>query len=125
MTAHDVTTFCGFPDCPVQGVHYHNGQQKPAGDYVDLPQRVVVTLQQQQAMIERLTRERAQAIDRLLPLGEESDRLRAALVRSVSVIQTWHNMGVPEKQRSDLWDIYWRNAPELKQIREALRGDTP
>lgn len=56
---------------------------------------------------------------------EEIERLRAALVQAVSVIQTWHNMGVPEKQRSDLWDIYWRNAPELKQIREALRGDTP
>lgn len=58
-------------------------------------------------------------------LACEIERLRAALTHSVSVIQTWHNMGVPEKQRSDLWDIYWRNAPELKQIREAPRGDTP
>jgi len=53
----------------------------------------------------------------------EIERLRAALVHSVSVIQTWHNMEIPVKQRSDLWDIYWRNAPEMKQIREALRGD--
>jgi hypothetical protein len=56
---------------------------------------------------------------------EEIEQLRTALVQAVSVIQTWHNMEVPEKQRSALWDIYWRNAPELKQIREALRGDTP
>jgi hypothetical protein len=53
----------------------------------------------------------------------EREQLRAAIVHSVSVIQTWHNMEVPEKQRSGLWDIYWRNAPEMKQIREALRGN--
>lgn len=47
-------------------------------------------------------------------------KLRAALVHSVSVIQTWHNMNVPPKQVSALWDLYWLNAPELKQIREAL-----
>ena len=52
-----------------------------------------------------------------------TERLRAALVKAVEVIQTWHNMGVPEKQRSELWDIYWRNAPELKQIREALTDE--
>jgi hypothetical protein len=46
--------------------------------------------------------------------------LRAALVHAVSVIQTWHNMDIPERDRSGLWDIYWRNAPEMKPIREAL-----
>jgi hypothetical protein len=47
--------------------------------------------------------------------------LEAALVHAVSVIQTWHNADVPESQRSELWDIYWRNSPEMKPIREALK----
>jgi hypothetical protein len=47
--------------------------------------------------------------------------LEAALVHAVSVIQTWHNADIPESQRSELWDIYWRNAPEMKPIREALK----
>ena len=50
----------------------------------------------------------------------EVERLRAALVASVEVIQVWHNMEIPKKERSTLWDIYWRNAPEMKPIREAL-----
>jgi hypothetical protein len=67
----------------------------------------------------------AQYTGRSIP--EHIEQLRAALVKAVEVIQTWHNMGVPEKQRSELWDIYWRNAPELKQIREALTAlkETP
>jgi hypothetical protein len=48
------------------------------------------------------------------------EQLRAALVHAVEVIQTWHNMDVPAEQRSELWDIYWRNAPEMKPIRSAL-----
>ena len=51
------------------------------------------------------------------------ETLRAALTHSVSVIQTWHNMELPLKERSNLWDIYWRHAPEMKHIREALRGN--
>jgi hypothetical protein len=50
----------------------------------------------------------------------EIDRLRDALIHAVSVIQAWHNMGMIGKQASDMWDIYWRNAPEMKQIRLAL-----
>ncbi len=53
-------------------------------------------------------------------IPEHIEQLRAALVHSVSVIQTWHNMEIPGKERSKLWDIYWRNAPEMRQIREAL-----
>lgn len=48
------------------------------------------------------------------------DELRVALVHAVGVIQTWHNVDVPEKDRSGLWDIYWLNAPEMKPIRSAL-----
>jgi hypothetical protein len=48
------------------------------------------------------------------------EHLRDALVHAVSVIQTWHNMGVPKAQRSELWDIYWKSAPEMVAIRNAL-----
>lgn len=50
-------------------------------------------------------------------------RMRAALVKAVEVIQQWHNGGLRGKDASELWDIYWRNAPEMKQIREALTDD--
>ena len=74
--------------------------------------------------INRLMREYVNAAspDAILKLLEERDRLREALVHSVTVIQDWHNMDMPQKQRSDLWDIYWRNAPEMKKIRAALEG---
>lgn len=54
------------------------------------------------------------------PAQPPEPALRDALVHAVSVIQTWHNMDIPEKERSGLWDIYWRNAPEMKPIRAAL-----
>jgi hypothetical protein len=53
-------------------------------------------------------------------LIEEIELLRSALVKSVATIQTWHNQGIPVRECSKLWDIYWRNAPEMKPIREAL-----
>lgn len=46
--------------------------------------------------------------------------LEAALRKSVETIQVWHNMRMSGKQASEMWDIYWRNAPEMKQIRETL-----
>jgi hypothetical protein len=54
----------------------------------------------------------------------ERDQLRAALVHAVEVIQTWHNTGIPRREHSDMWDIYWRNAPEMKAIREALKSQS-
>lgn len=45
---------------------------------------------------------------------------RDALVKAVDCIREWHNTGIPAKHRSELWDIYWRNSPEMKPIREAL-----
>lgn len=51
---------------------------------------------------------------------EEIIELREALLKAVELIQSWHNMGMSGKMASDTWDIYWRNAPELKLIREAL-----
>jgi hypothetical protein len=54
------------------------------------------------------------------------EHLRDALVHAVSVIQTWHNMSIPKAQRSELWDTYWKSAPEMVAIRNALtKGDAP
>lgn len=70
---------------------------------------------------------RLPAAQELLDARNEIERLRAALVKSVAVIQTWHNQGIPVRECSKLWDIYWRNAPEMKPIREALSAlkETP
>ena len=69
-----------------------------------------------------LLREAADEIDRLTA---DNKVLREALVGAVDCIREWHNMGVPQKERSQLWDIYWRNAPEMKAIRAALEGVKP
>jgi hypothetical protein len=59
----------------------------------------------------------------VLQARDEIDLLRAALLGAVQAIQTWHNMGMSGNQASSMWDIYWRNAPEMQPIREALSGD--
>jgi hypothetical protein len=43
-------------------------------------------------------------------------QMEAALEQSVEVIKTWHNMDGSDH----VWGIYYRNAPEMKAIREAL-----
>jgi hypothetical protein len=53
-------------------------------------------------------------------IPEHIEQMRSALLKAVECIQVWHNMGMPPKQASNMWDIYWRNAPEMKPIREAL-----
>lgn len=52
------------------------------------------------------------------------------LKHAVSVIKSWHNIPLETARwkRSDLpdpegvWDIYYRNAPEMKPIRERIEG---
>lgn len=51
----------------------------------------------------------AQAAGRIRGL---EDALRAA----VEVIKNWHNMDGSD----DVWDIYYRNAPEMRAIRDIL-----
>lgn len=48
--------------------------------------------------------------------NERIEKLEDALAKAVEVIRVWHNMGGNES----VWDIYWRNAPEMKPIREAV-----
>lgn len=47
--------------------------------------------------------------------------LTAALQEAVEVIKDWHNMD----GAADVWDIYYRNAPEMKRVREALAASRP
>lgn len=61
-------------------------------------------------------------------LAEDYDRitarekaLREALLGAVDCIREWHNSGLHPGERSHMWDIYWRNAPEMKKIRAALK----
>ena len=60
-------------------------------------------------------------------LADEIERLRVALMKATHVIEGWHNLGIPEGQQADLWNIYWRKSPEMKPIREALSSghETP
>lgn len=68
----------------------------------------------------RLEKERSELRSALTAEAKQAERLRQALVHSVSLIQEWHNIGMSPKVASDTWDIYWRNAPELKPIRAAM-----
>lgn len=45
---------CGVEGCQIVATHYHCGQERPPGDYVDLPPSVVKALEQKNAEIERL-----------------------------------------------------------------------
>lgn len=47
--------------------------------------------------------------------------LTVALRDAIEVIKTWHNMDGAD----NVWDIYYRNAPEMKRIREALEAPRP
>lgn len=64
---------------------------------------------------------RMQLRSSLTAKDEHASAMRKAIVQAVEVIQVWHNMGMSGKVASDAWDIYWRNAPEMKPIREALK----
>lgn len=53
-------------------------------------------------------------------MQDERNEMRALLLKAVEIIRVWHNQGVPVRECSKLWDIYWRNSPEMKPIREGL-----
>ena len=46
-------------------------------------------------------------------------QLREALQQSIAVIKTWHDM-----DGSNVWDIYYRAAPEMKLIRDCFNAAT-
>ncbi len=49
--------------------------------------------------------------------GQEAFELRNALLKAVEVIRTWHDQATSD---DTAWRIYFDNAPEMKEIREAL-----
>jgi hypothetical protein len=69
--------------------------------------------------------------------GEPTDDLRAdwrlieqaelceALNAAVKVIRTWHGMGHNPESEKVAWDLYYRNAPEMRLIRETLDKKHP
>jgi hypothetical protein len=58
--------------------------------------------------------------------AEENTRLRSlldeavgALEKSIETIKAWHNMGMGEAGEF-AWDIYYRDAPEMKPIKQTI-----
>lgn len=59
-------------------------------------------------------------------LSQENARLKAALTQSVELIKQWHCRAgnVPKRPKcisDEHWQIYFDYAPEMKNIREALK----
>lgn len=57
--------------------------------------------------------------------GQEAFELRNALLKAVKVIRTWHDIGTKDlglkgTEKDMVWRLYFDNAPEMKEIREAL-----
>ena len=53
--------------------------------------------------------------------GQEAFELRNALLKAVEVIRLWHDGTLElEAPSNATWRIYYNNAPEMKEIREAL-----
>lgn len=48
-------------------------------------------------------------------------KLEAALKHSINLIKQWHCMGMPEEQAEKTWELYKNNAPEMKDIEQALK----
>ena len=49
---------------------------------------------------------------------------RELIKKAVEIIKTWHNLDprtiLPEEAKERMWNLYYNNAPEMKEIREYL-----
>lgn len=54
--------------------------------------------------------------------GQEAFELRNALLKAVKLIRTWHEIGsgIPAESADRLWQKYYAQSPDMKEIREAL-----
>ena len=47
--------------------------------------------------------------------------------KAVELIKTWHNgeavMKLGKEQAEYMWNIYYNNAPEMKELRQALKEE--
>jgi hypothetical protein len=58
----------------------------------------------------------------LLAAASAMEQWRGTLIAAVKIIKDWHNIRLGLCHQQEAWSIYWRNAPEMAPIREALPG---
>lgn len=55
------------------------------------------------------------------------EKLLTVLKQSVEVIKQWHNAGAVRYKSKEvieeIWHLYYENAPEMREIREALKEE--
>ncbi len=61
----------------------------------------------------------------LIAVREARKQERELLLKAVELIKEWHNgeavMKLGQEQADNMWNIYYNNAPEMKEIRVALK----
>ena len=45
---------------------------------------------------------------------------RKLIVKAVGIIKDWHCMNMDDKTAERMWDIYYNDAPEMKELREYI-----
>jgi len=57
---------------------------------------------------------------------EQEEKDKIILKKAIILIKEWHNMGIPDNDLAEkTWGIYYKNAPEMKEIREYLNAPEP
>lgn len=51
---------------------------------------------------------------------ERAKKLVEALEEAKTIIRQWHGTAMSQEEESKMWEIYERNAPEMKRINSAL-----
>ena len=104
--------------CPEHSKQWREGKPQPQ--------------MKQRAIKRELSRDKETGIlPKAAPKGDDvTVSLRAALTKAVELIKTWHNMqaewsGMRKEIVQHTWDIYWRSAPEMKVVREAVEAGKP
>lgn len=83
---------------------------------VEMGERLTAVERERDALRQRLDEHRVCEIEKeVIHLDQLNDRLVQALRKAACVIRSWHGKG-------PAWDIYYKNAPEMQPIRDALAG---
>lgn len=48
---------------------------------------------------------------------------RELILEAITLIRTWHGMGMQQPAEKQMWDIYYNNSPEMKPFREYLASN--
>jgi len=66
----------------------------------------------------------AQKIKAMEEAKKENQKI---LTKAVNLIKSWHNLGafpkIPQEQVDKMWQIYYDHAPEMREIRQALKAN--